>query len=104
MSNIERSELHSRTGAIAVDSCRCAHGCSPRVAIPSCRMVVNVAHRRLPPAALLDFGPGGSIDLSAVFWSIFKEPRQIPDLFRLAIDASLSFSGSNSNGSRSQLC
>jgi hypothetical protein len=43
-------------------------------------------------------------DLSAVFWSIFKEPLQIPDLFRLAIDASLSFSGSNSNGSRSQLC
>jgi len=103
MSSLERSELHSRTGAIAVDMeshvaarTAAAHG----LPFASCRVVVNAAHRRLPPAALLDFGPGGTIDSQAVFWSILKEPRQLPDLFRLAIDASLAFSALRKGRSR----
>jgi len=85
-----KPELYARTGAIAVDmeshfaaKVAAAHN----LPFASCRVVIDPAHRRLPPAALLNLRPGGAIDLRAVVQSVIRRPGQLPDLLRLAIDA-----------------
>lgn len=89
---VDKADLHLATGAIAVDmeshiAARAA--ALHRLPFASCRVVIDAAHRRLPPAALLNLRPGASIDFSAVFRSLVKDPSQMADVIRLAADASL---------------
>jgi hypothetical protein len=52
----------------------------------ACRVIIDAAHRALPPAATLGLRPDGSPDVAAVLRSIWQNPRQLPDLIRTAID------------------
>jgi len=56
------------------------------VPFAACRVIANAAHRSLPAAAGVGLRSNGKPNLRAVFNSIRKEPRQLPDLMRLAFD------------------
>src|SRR5436305_13202294 len=78
-----KPELYARTGAIAVDmeshfAARIA--AAHNLPFASCRVVIDPAHRKLPPAALLSLRHGGSVDLSAVVQSVIRTPGQLPNL------------------------
>ena len=84
--------LHDRTGAIVVDMeshlaarIAAAHG----LPFTACRVIVDPAHRNLPPAALLSLRPDGNPDVAAVLRSVVEQPLQLPDLMRLALDATI---------------
>src|SRR5207247_2534193 len=62
-----------------------AHG----LPFTACRVIVDPAHRNLPPAALLALRPDGSPDVPAVLRSVMEQPRQLPDLMRLAVAATI---------------
>jgi len=87
-----KRELHHRTGAIVVDMeshlaarIAAAHG----LPFTACRVVLDPAHRNLPPAALQSLRPDGSPNLGAVLRSVMEQPKQLPDLMRLALDATI---------------
>jgi hopanoid-associated phosphorylase len=87
-----KRRLHACTGAIVVDMeshlaarVAAAHG----LPFTACRVIVDPAHRRLPPAALVSLGPEGKVNLRAILRSIMRRPEQLPTLIRLAIDASI---------------
>jgi adenosylhomocysteine nucleosidase len=56
------------------------------------RVVLDPAHRCLPPAALVPLRPNGSADVRAVLGSVRKAPAQVPDLLRIVADVSLAWS------------
>jgi adenosylhomocysteine nucleosidase len=87
---VERARFRARTGAVASDMeshivARIAS--AHKLPFTTCRLVLNPAHRRLPPAALLNLRRGWP-DLIAIFQSIMRQPHQVADLFRLMMDAS----------------
>ena len=55
----------------------------------ACRVLINPAHRTLPPAALLKLRPGGKPDLRAILNSVLNRPGQVRHLIRLTLDASI---------------
>ena len=86
----DKRALHERTGAAAVDMeshvaarVAAAHGL-PFVA---CRVIIDPAHRTLPPAALVAMRPDGGVNLAALLRSLAARPGQLPALLRLALDA-----------------
>ena len=56
------------------------------------RVVLDPAHRRLPPAALVPLRRDGSADVRAVLGSVRRDPAQVPSLLRIVADASLAWS------------
>lgn len=83
----EKAEIFARTGALAVDmesaplaKVALEHGV-PFVAL---RTIADPANHGLPPAALLPLSETGQPRLLAVFWSVLKQPGQIPSLIRTA--------------------
>ena len=87
---VDKHKLHARTGAVAVDMeshlvarLAAAHG----LAFAALRVIVDPAHRSLPPVALLAMAPGGSTDVSAMVREILARPSQMSPLARLAADA-----------------
>jgi adenosylhomocysteine nucleosidase len=83
--------LWEATGAAVVDmetyvACNIAarHG----LPFAALRVVIDPAHRALPPAALAATRPDGSTDFLALLRSLMARPGQLPDLMRLAPDAS----------------
>jgi adenosylhomocysteine nucleosidase len=82
--------LYNATGAAAADMEShiaaeiAAKHCIPFVA---CRVIIDPAHRALPPPATLGLRLDGTPDVPAVFRSVCQNPSQIPDLMRLAVDA-----------------
>src|SRR5689334_8664475 len=56
------------------------------------RVVLDPAHRCLPPAALVPLRRDGRADVRAVFGSVRSAPAQVPDLLRIVADASLAWS------------
>jgi len=89
---LAKRALHARTGAVVVDMeshlaarIAAAHG----LPFTACRVIVDPAHRHLPPAALLSLRPDGSPNVAAVLRSVLERPRQLPDLLRLALDATI---------------
>jgi adenosylhomocysteine nucleosidase len=89
-----KRDLHHRTGAAAVDMeshlaarVAAAHG----LPFTACRVVVDPAHRDLPPAALVGLRADGTADVRAVLRSVLEGPRQLPQLMRLMADASIAF-------------
>jgi adenosylhomocysteine nucleosidase len=89
---LAKRALHDRTGALVVDMeshlaarIAAAHG----LPFTACRVVLDPAHRNLPPAALLSLRPNGDPDVAAVLRSVMEQPSQLPDLMRLAVDATV---------------
>jgi len=86
----ERQDFHATTGAVAADMesqivARIA--AEFRIPFAACRVVLNPAHRILPRAALIKIGPAGKPRLRKIGGSVVKDPRQLPRLSRLAVDA-----------------
>jgi adenosylhomocysteine nucleosidase len=86
----DKCKLHAFTRAVAVDMeshlvarLADAHG----LAFAAVRVIIDPAHRAVPPAALLAMAPGGSTDVSAMLREILTRPSQVSPLMRLAADA-----------------
>ena len=56
------------------------------------RVVLDPAHRCLPPAALVPLRRDGRADVRAVLGSVRKEPAQVANLLRIVADVSLAWS------------
>jgi hopanoid-associated phosphorylase len=85
-----KHELYAMTGAVAVDMeshlvarFAAAHG----LAFAAVRVIIDPAHRLVPPAAMLAMGPSGAADLSAMLHEILVRPWQLSALLRIAADA-----------------
>jgi len=85
-----KRELHRATGAVAVDMeshmvarIAAAH----RLAFAALRVIVDPAHREVPPAALLSMRPDGRADAIGVLRDIVARPSQLFPLTRIALDA-----------------
>ncbi|HZP79170.1 MAG TPA: hypothetical protein VFB45_23745 [Pseudolabrys sp.] len=86
----EKKALHTRTGAAVVDmESHIAARVAARHSIPfaACRVVIDSAHRSLPPLADIALRPDGTPDIPAVCRSVLRDPTQLPDLLRAGIDA-----------------
>ncbi len=86
----KKRELHRATGAAAVDMeshlvarVAAAH----RLAFAAVRVIVDPAHRVVPPAALLGMRPDGRADVSAILRDLATRPSQLSPLARIAMDA-----------------
>jgi adenosylhomocysteine nucleosidase len=85
-----KRSLYQKTGAVAVDmeshvAARIA--AEHRVPFAAFRVITDPSDRALPPAALVATRLEGSIDVAAVTRSVIRCPRQVPTLFRLALDS-----------------
>lgn len=79
----DKRKLHTFTRAVAVDMeshlvarLADAHG----LAFAAVRVIIDPAHRAVPPAALLAMAPGGSTDVSAMLREILTRPSQVSPL------------------------
>jgi hopanoid-associated phosphorylase len=82
--------LYEGTGAVAVDMesrivarIALAHG----LPFAACRVIVDPAHRALPPAALVAMRGDGGLNFTALLLSLARRPGQLPQLILLARDA-----------------
>jgi adenosylhomocysteine nucleosidase len=87
----DKQALFAATGADAIDlesgavaRVASAHG----VPFAVLRAVCDPAGRDLPPAALIALDGGGKIGMLRVLASVLRRPGQVPDLLKLAGDAS----------------
>lgn len=82
--------LHRSSGAVAVDTeshvvaMAAAKYGLPMIAI---RVVCDPAARSLPQTALRSIRPDGTTDIGGLLRSLLRQPREIPELFRIALDA-----------------
>ena len=86
----QKADLHARTNAVAVDmESRVVATVAARHSLPfvAFRVIADPAERQVPPAARVAMRPGGGIDLPKVLQSLGREPRQLADLIRIALDA-----------------
>jgi hypothetical protein len=88
--------LFDETGAIAADMeshvvARIANNRQMPFAV--LRVIADPAHLRLPSAAVRGLKPDGTPDIIAVLKSLGSEPRQLPDLIRVAIAARRAMAG-----------
>jgi adenosylhomocysteine nucleosidase len=90
----EKRALHSKTGAHAADTeSHVAARIAAAYGLPfaAFRVVADPADRQLPHAALVAVKQDGSIALGAIAGSILRDPRQVPQLLRIALDARAAF-------------
>jgi adenosylhomocysteine nucleosidase len=85
-----KRRLHEKTGAVAVDmeshlAARIA--VEHRVPFAAFRVITDPSDRGLPPAALVATNADGGIDFQAIMQSLIRHPKQVPTLFRLALDS-----------------
>jgi adenosylhomocysteine nucleosidase len=86
----DKRSLHSHTGAAAIDTeshIAARIAAAGQVPFAACRVVIDPVDTPLPPAAMVGLRPDGTADIAAVFRSVLKQPGQIPDLVRTALDA-----------------
>jgi adenosylhomocysteine nucleosidase len=86
----KKRELYRATGAAAVDMeshvvARVA--AKHKLAFAALRVVVDPAHRAVPPAALIDMRPDGRPNVSAMLREVMTRPSQLSPLARIAVDA-----------------
>jgi adenosylhomocysteine nucleosidase len=86
----DKRRLHDATSSVAVDmeshiaaEAARAHG----LPFAACRVIIDPAHRGLPPAALVNLRLDGTPDVAAVLRSVIRQPGQLPALLRVAADA-----------------
>jgi len=85
----EKYQLYDETGSAAVDmESHIAAEIAAEHHIPfaACRVIIDAAHRALPPAATLRLRPDGSPDVVGVARSVWQNPGQLPGLIRTAVD------------------
>jgi hopanoid-associated phosphorylase len=87
---VDKRRLRDATASIAVDmeshiaaAAAEAHG----LPFAACRVIIDPAHRALPPAALVNLRSDGTPDVPAVLRSVLRQPSQLPALLRIAADA-----------------
>ena len=86
----DKHRLYALTGAVAVDMeshLVARFAASHSLAFAAVRVIVDPAHRAVPPAALLAMSPGDSADLSSVVREVLARPSQLSLMMRLAADA-----------------
>ena len=86
----KKRELHQTTGAAVVDmeshvAARVA--AERKLSFAAVRVVVDPAHRKVPPAALIGMRPDGRANVAAVLRNIVARPSQASLLIRIALDA-----------------
>jgi adenosylhomocysteine nucleosidase len=86
----KKRELYRTTGAAAVDmeshvAARVA--AEHKLAFAAARVVVDPAHRKVPPAALIGMRPDGRANVWAVIRDLMARPAQLSPLARIAVDA-----------------
>jgi adenosylhomocysteine nucleosidase len=86
----KKRELYKSTGAAVVDMeshvvARVA--AEHKLSFAAVRVVVDPAHREVPPAALIGMHPDGRANVAAVFRDIIARPSQLCSLTRVALDA-----------------
>jgi adenosylhomocysteine nucleosidase len=82
--------LYLNTGAMAVDMeshVVARVGAARGLPVAAIRVITDPAVRALPEAALLAMRPNGTTDIAALLRSVLRRPRQMPALFRTALDA-----------------
>ena len=82
--------LREDTGAAAVDmESHLAAGVAAEQGLPfaAIRIIIDPAHRPLPPAALVPLCRDGTPDVAAIMRSLAQQPGQFPALMRVASDA-----------------
>jgi adenosylhomocysteine nucleosidase len=86
----KKRELHRTTGAAVVDMeshvvarVAAAH----KLAFAAVRVVVDPAHRTVPPAALLSMRPDGRANVWGMMRDLVARPSQLSPLARIAADA-----------------
>jgi len=87
---LEKFRLYNETGAAAVDmesDIAAKIAGESRIPFAACRVIIDAAHRTLPPAATVGLRPNGTSDVLATFLSVWQNPSQLPDLLRTAFDA-----------------
>jgi len=90
----QKAALNRTTGALAVDmESHIVARVARRHGLPfaAARVVADVAHRTLPPAARVGMKPDGTMDLPAVLRSLLARPGQLPALILTALDAERAF-------------
>ena len=89
----EKHALYLKTGAHAADMESTLPRASPPPTSPfaAFRVVADPAYRKLPHAALVALKSDGSLAYGAIAGSILRDPRQIPQLLRIAHDAQAAF-------------
>lgn len=90
----EKRALHLKTGALAVDTeshIAARVAAAYKLPFAAFRVIADPAHRQLPHAALVAIKPNGSLALTAIARSLWKDPGQIPQLFHVARDARAAF-------------
>jgi adenosylhomocysteine nucleosidase len=85
-----KRSLHEKTGAVAVDTeshVAARIAAEHRIPFAAFRVITDPSDRALPPAAMVATRPEGTVDVQAVIRSLIRHPRQLPTLFRLALDS-----------------
>jgi len=85
----DKRRLCDATGTVAVDmESHVAAAVAETHGLPfvACRVIIDPAHRSLPPAALVPLRANGTPDVAAVLWSLVRQPSQLPDLLRVTAD------------------
>jgi hopanoid-associated phosphorylase len=85
----DKAQLHAATGAAAADmESHVAARLAARAGRPfaALRVISDPAELALPHAAVIGMRPDGRVNLAAVLASLLRNPRQLPDLARIAID------------------
>jgi len=90
-----KQALYRETGAVLVDMeshivARVAR--AHKLPFAAIRVVADPVGRQLPHAATVGMRTDGRVDISAVLRSLARDPRQVPALFRTALDARAAFS------------
>ena len=85
-----KSTLHGQTGAIAVDM-ESQAAASSGIPFAVLRAVSDTAGQGLPKAARVGLKSDGNPDIAAVLRSLLADPRQLPDLIRLAHHAEMAY-------------
>lgn len=86
--------LHVATRAVAADMeshVAARFAAAHNLPFTAFRVVADPAERRLPAAALVGIRQDGEFATGRVLRSLMREPRQIPHLFRTALDARAAF-------------
>lgn len=89
-SPLEKFRLYNETGAAAVDmesDIAATIAGESHIPFAACRVIIDAAHRTLPPAATGGLRSNGTPDVLATFLSVWQNPSQLPDLLRTAFDA-----------------
>jgi hypothetical protein len=90
MESASKLSLGKATGSVAVDmESHVAARVAKAYGLPfaACRVIIDPAHRTLPPAALSGLRADGTSDAASVLRSLARHPGQIPALLHTAVDA-----------------